>query len=116
MILSHLRPLLEHCACMVDLYGRAGCVQEAEAFINNMPIEPGPSVFKALLSASRVYGNKEIAERSAIRPVELCPNDSATYVVLANDFATEGNWNDATDIRKLMCDRGPRKKPGSSWT
>lgn len=107
-------PSLEHYACMVDLYGRAGFLQEAEAFIGNMPIKPGPSVFKALLSASMVYGNKEIADRSAKRLVELCPNDPATYVTLANVFATQGNWNDAAEIRKLMCDRGVKKKPGSS--
>lgn len=108
-------PSLEHYACMVDLYGRAGCLQEAETFIDKMPIKPGLSVFKALLSASMVYGNKEIAERSARRLVQLCPNDPATYVTLANVFATEGKWTDAAEIRKLMVDRGVKKKPGSSW-
>lgn len=108
-------PNTEHYACVVDLYGRAGCLQEAEAFINNMPIKPGPTVFKALLSAAQVHGNKEIAVQSARRLVELCPNDPATYIVLANVLATEGNWNDAANVRKLMCDRGVRKKPGSSW-
>lgn len=108
-------PNLEHYACVVDLYGRAGYLQEAEAFIDNMAIEPGPSVFKALLSACQVHGNKEIAVRCARRLVELCPGDPATYVVLANVLAHEGSWNDAAGVRKLMCDRQVRKKPGYSW-
>ncbi|KAL6967577.1 hypothetical protein U1Q18_033384 [Sarracenia purpurea var. burkii] len=57
-----LQPILEHCACVVDLSGRGGYLREAEAFICSMPIDPGPSVFKALvtckcLSSSWKYGN-----------------------------------------------------------
>lgn len=108
-------PKLEHYACVVDLYGRAGYIKEAEAFINSMPIEAGPSVYKALLSACQVHGNKEIAVRCARKLVELCPNDPAIYVLLANVLATEGSWNDAASVRKLMCNKGVRKEPGYSW-
>ncbi|CAK9854889.1 unnamed protein product, partial [Sphagnum jensenii] len=34
---------VEHCACMVDLLGRAGHLQEAEDFINTMSCEPNGS-------------------------------------------------------------------------
>ncbi|KAG8387895.1 hypothetical protein BUALT_Bualt02G0069000 [Buddleja alternifolia] len=106
---------LEHYACVVDLYGRAGLLHEAEAFINRMPIEEGPSVYKALLSACQVHGNREIAARCVQKLVDLCPNDPAIYVLLANVLATEGSWNDAARVRKLMCDKGVKKKPGHSW-
>ncbi|XP_057512265.1 pentatricopeptide repeat-containing protein At1g11290, chloroplastic-like isoform X2 [Actinidia eriantha] len=108
-------PKLEHYACVVDLYGRAGYLQEAEAFINSMPIDPGPSVFKALISACQVHGNTEIAVRSARKLVELFPNDPTTYVLLANVLANGGYWDNSAEVRKLMCNRGVRKKPGSSW-
>ncbi|KAL7201652.1 hypothetical protein ACSBR1_033368 [Camellia fascicularis] len=95
-----LQPLkLEHYACIVDLYGRAGYLHEAEAFINSMPIEPGPSVFKALLSACKVHGNTEIAVRSARKLVELCPSDPATYVLLASVLANEGYWDNAAETQ-----------------
>ncbi|CAI9774613.1 unnamed protein product [Fraxinus pennsylvanica] len=108
-------PKLEHYACVVDLYGRAGYIQEAEAFINSMPIKAGPSVYKVLLSACQVHGNKEIAVSCARKLVELCPNDPAIYVLLANVMATEGSWNDAASVRKLMCHKGVIKEPGYSW-
>ncbi|CAK9187873.1 unnamed protein product [Ilex paraguariensis] len=108
-------PKVEHYACVVDLYGRAGFLHEAEAFINSMPIDPGSSVFKALLSACQVHGNKEIARRAARKLVELSPNDPATYVLLSNVLATGGYWDDAAGVRKIMCDKGVRKKPGYSW-
>ncbi|KAH0661258.1 hypothetical protein KY284_026189 [Solanum tuberosum] len=108
-------PKLEHYACIVDLYARAGHLREAEDFINNMPIEPGPSVYKSLLNACQLHGNKGLAVFSAKKLVELCPNDPATYVLLANVLALEGNWKDAEGHRKLMLDRGLSKKPGYSW-
>ncbi|KAF9595545.1 hypothetical protein IFM89_000633 [Coptis chinensis] len=43
-------PKMEHYACIVDLLGRAGNLDEAERFISNMPMKPGSSVYKALLS------------------------------------------------------------------
>ncbi|KAJ4970580.1 hypothetical protein NE237_003679 [Protea cynaroides] len=108
-------PRVEHYACIVDILGRAGRLYEAENFVNNMVIQPGPSVYKALLSACQVHGNVDIAMRSAKKLLELWPNDHAAYVLLANILATGGYWEDATEIRKLMCERGVRKKPGCSW-
>ncbi|KAF8402951.1 hypothetical protein HHK36_011044 [Tetracentron sinense] len=108
-------PRTEHYACMVDLFGRAGYLHEAEAFVNSMPINPGPSVYKALLSACQVHGNMDIAIRSAKKLMDLYPNDPAAYVLLSNVLAIGGYWDDAAGVRKLMCDRGVRKKPGCSW-
>ena len=108
-------PQMEHYATIVDLFGRAGNLHEAEAFINSMPIEPGLSVYKAILSSCQVHGNKEIALRSVKKILELCPNDHATYVLLSNVLETGGYWDDASKVRKLMCDSGVRKTPGYGW-
>ncbi|ONI00156.1 hypothetical protein PRUPE_6G071000 [Prunus persica] len=108
-------PRMEHYATVVDLFGRAGNLHEAQAFVDSMPIEPGPSVYKALLSACKVHGNKEIALRSAKKLQELWPNDPATYILLSNVLVTGGCWDDAAGVRKLMYDRGIRKTPGHSW-
>ncbi|KAG8663022.1 pentatricopeptide repeat-containing protein At1g11290, chloroplastic [Manihot esculenta] len=106
---------VEHYASVVDIFGRAGYLNEAEAVINSMPIDPGPSVYKALLSACLVHGNREIAARSAKKLLQLWPNDPATYILLSNALTTGGCWDNAADVRKLMFDRGVRKKPGYSW-
>ncbi|GAA0150669.1 hypothetical protein LIER_09554 [Lithospermum erythrorhizon] len=112
---SLTRPKLEHYACVVDLYGRAGYLDIADSFINSMPIDPGPYVFKTLLSACQIHGNREIAERCARKLLELCPTDPASYVLLANVLSTEGNWHDAAEIRKVMMEKGATKQPGCSW-
>ncbi|KAF8010751.1 hypothetical protein BT93_J1407 [Corymbia citriodora subsp. variegata] len=108
-------PKLEHYATVVNLFGRAGHLEEAEAFIYGMPVKPGPSVYKALLSSCRIHGNKEIALRSAKKLLKLYPDDPATYVLLSNVLLTGCEWIDGAEIRALMCDRRVQKKPGSSW-
>ncbi|XP_057953115.1 pentatricopeptide repeat-containing protein At4g13650-like [Malania oleifera] len=108
-------PKVEHYACIVDLYGRAGCLHEAEAFINNMPIEPGPSVYKTLLSACRVHGNREIAVRSAKKLLNLYPDDPASYLLLSNVLAEGGSWDGVAWVRKIMHVSRVKKIPGFSW-
>ncbi|MCL7026860.1 hypothetical protein MKW94_024295 [Papaver nudicaule] len=112
---SSEHPSLEHYACMVDLFSRAGHLEEAESFIKSMPIVPGPSVYKALLSACRFHGNVDIAIRSAKSLLELCPNDPATYVMLSSILAQGGHWVDAADVRSLMRERAVENNPGCSW-
>uniref|UniRef100_A0A1D1Z767 Pentatricopeptide repeat-containing protein At1g11290 n=1 Tax=Anthurium amnicola TaxID=1678845 RepID=A0A1D1Z767_9ARAE len=107
-------PEMEHYSSMVDLLGRAGCLNEAEFLVNNMPIKPGPSIYRSLLSACHVHGDMEMATRVAERLLELCPDDSATYVLLSNVLANRYFWNASAIVRKHMVDRGVKKKPGWS--
>eukprot|EP01018_Ginkgo_biloba_P022118 Gb_05942 [translate_table: standard] len=110
-----IAPRMEHCACMVDLLGRAGHLDKAENFIYQMPFEPGAVVWRTLLAACRVYGNIELGKHAAGHVLELEPQDSGTYVLLSNIFASAGRWDDVTKVRKLMNDRGVKKEPGRSW-
>lgn len=106
---------MEHYACVVDLLGRAGYLNEAHIFVNSMPIKPGSSVYRALLGASKVHGNVEIAKYSAKCLFELSPNDSATHILLSNVFAADECWYNAAGIRNVMYGKSLRKKPAWSW-
>ncbi|KAJ0548944.1 putative tetratricopeptide-like helical domain superfamily [Helianthus annuus] len=113
---SSLEPLkAEHYACIVDLYARAGYLNEAEEFINGMPIEGGPEVYRALLSGCRLHENKEIGVRLARKFVGHFPDDPAAYVLLSYILATDGYRDDSCGVHNLMCGKGIRKKPGCSW-
>lgn len=46
---------------MVDLLGRAGCLEEAEEMINKMPVEPNACVWGALLGSCRIHDNMALA-------------------------------------------------------
>ncbi|XP_022148413.1 putative pentatricopeptide repeat-containing protein At3g23330 [Momordica charantia] len=108
-------PKLEHYATVVDLFGRAGNLHEAEAFIESITVEPGPSIYKSLLSACLIHGNKDIAIRTAKKILQLYPHDPATYIMLSNVLVRDGNWDDAARVRRLMSNRGVKKNPGFSW-
>eukprot|EP01018_Ginkgo_biloba_P016412 Gb_25554 [translate_table: standard] len=111
----HLTPKVEHYACMVDLLGRAGQLDEAHHFINSMPIEPGADVWGALLGACRVHDNMELGKLAAERLFELNTEKAGAYVVLSNIYAAAGRWDDALKVRKMMKERGVSKEPGCSW-
>lgn len=110
-----IRPGFDHCACMVDVLGRAGRLQEAEEFIERMPYKPSALVWKMLLSACRVHGDIERGKRSMEKIMALDPSDSAAYVLLSNLYASFGYWDSVMEVRQLMRDNGVKKEPGKSW-
>lgn len=110
-----ITPTIEHYGCMVDLLGRAGQVEEAEALIKTMPVQANTKIWGALLGACRSHGNIQVAERAAESSLQLDPNNAAVYVVLAHMYAAAGMWESGTKIRRLMEQRGISKEPGRSW-
>lgn len=105
---------IEHFACMVDLLGRAGKVDEAYNFVRQMPIEPNERVWGTLLSACRVHSNMEVGLVAADQLFRLVPEQSGYYVLLSNIYAKAGRWKDVTTIRSMMKSRGIKKMPGIS--
>eukprot|EP01018_Ginkgo_biloba_P021393 Gb_16101 [translate_table: standard] len=111
----HITPTMEHYGCMVDLLGRAGRLDEAQEFINKMPIKPDASVWGCLLGACRIHNNLELGERVAEHIFELDPTNSGPYVLLSNMYAAVGRWDDIEKVRNMMKDRKVVKTPGCSW-
>ncbi|KAL8499859.1 hypothetical protein ACS0TY_019746 [Phlomoides rotata] len=54
-------PRLEHYACMVDLLGRAGKIDEAYGIVQRMPIEADLFGWGALLGACRQHNCLDLA-------------------------------------------------------
>ncbi|XP_022733928.1 pentatricopeptide repeat-containing protein At1g26900, mitochondrial isoform X2 [Durio zibethinus] len=84
-------PKIEHYGCIIDLFGRAGLLEEAHNFIKRLPIKGDATAWRALLSACRVYGNVELGER--VKGVlagfdnEQHPTDS---ILLSSTYAIAG--------------------------
>ncbi|KAJ0590866.1 putative tetratricopeptide-like helical domain superfamily, DYW domain-containing protein [Helianthus annuus] len=110
-----IEPTLSHHACMVDLYGRAGKLQEAYNVIQNMPIEPDVIVWGSLLASSIVHKNMDLAKIAAEKLLLIEPDNSGAYSTLANLYSACGNWDDAADVRKLMKAKQVKKDQGLSW-
>ncbi|XP_019054868.1 PREDICTED: pentatricopeptide repeat-containing protein At2g13600 [Nelumbo nucifera] len=110
-----LVPSKDHYTCMVDLLGRAGFLDEAKQFIDNMPMQPDTVLWGSLLAACKVHGNIEMGKNVAEKLLELDPKNSGPYVLLSNMYAELGRWGDAMRVRKIMRQRGVVKQPGCSW-
>lgn len=106
---------MEHYACMVDLYGRAGRLCEAFDTIKSMPFTPDAGVWGTLLGACRIHGNVELAKLASTHLLELDPKNSGYYVLLSNVHAGAGEWSSVLKIRSLMKEKGVQKIPGYSW-
>ncbi|CAN6689762.1 unnamed protein product [Malus baccata var. baccata] len=108
-------PRQEHYACMIDLLGRAGKINEAMELVNSMPFQANASVWGALLGAARIHKNVELGERAAEMLLVLEPEKSGTHVLLANIYASASMWDNVAKMRKLMKDDRVKKEPGMSW-
>ncbi|KAK9265512.1 hypothetical protein L1049_021553 [Liquidambar formosana] len=112
----HIEPTIKHYGCMVDLLGRAGFVGEAYHLIRSMPVECNAIVWRTLLAACRLHGDVELGEQVRKHLLELEPDHSSDYVLLANMYASAGQWNKVVRVRKSMQNRRVQKpEPGNSF-
>ncbi|KAL0351964.1 UNVERIFIED_CONTAM: Pentatricopeptide repeat-containing protein [Sesamum calycinum] len=108
-------PEVEHYACMVDLLGRAGRLNEAMKLIKDMPMQPNPIVWVALLSGCRLHGNVELGEHAVDQLLAVNFENDGLYTLLSNLYASARRWKDVARIRLLMKHSGVKKRPGCSW-
>ncbi|XP_058082642.1 pentatricopeptide repeat-containing protein At4g21065-like [Magnolia sinica] len=107
-------PKIEHYGCMVDLFSRAGLVKRALEFVQDMPMEPNPVIWRTLISACRAHGELELSESITKQLIGAEPMHGSNYVLLSNIYASMHGWEKKSKIRYLMGERGIRKVPGCS--
>ncbi|GAB4859837.1 hypothetical protein Ancab_011317 [Ancistrocladus abbreviatus] len=109
-----ISPSIEHYGCLVDLYSRAGRLEEALIVVKNMQMRPNEVVLGSLLAACRNCGDISLAEMLMNYIGDLDPECDSNYVLLANMYAAAGSWEGSGNIRRKMKSGGIQKKPGIS--
>ncbi|KAK9735815.1 hypothetical protein RND81_04G230100 [Saponaria officinalis] len=110
-----ISPGVEHFTCMVDLFGRAGELDEIKNFIYENDLSHLSSVWKAFLSSCRVHKRFDLGKWVSEKLQKLEPLDAEHYVLLSNMCGTSDRWEESAKIRRLMQTKGVRKQPGQSW-
>lgn len=106
----------DHYACVVDLLGRAGKVEQAYELINVMPSGfDKVGAWSSLLGSCRIHQNIKIGETVAQNLLQLQPNVASHYVLLSNMYSSVGLWDKAMNVRRKMKEMGLKKEPGCSW-
>ena len=109
-----IEPKAEHYACLIDLLGRVGLIEDAYQLVRSMPMEPDEAGWGALLSACKMHGNVELGKCVGDKLLGLDPGDSGTYALLSSIYATRNRWDDVQRVRRLMREKGIKKTPGCS--
>ncbi|KAB2620212.1 pentatricopeptide repeat-containing protein [Pyrus ussuriensis x Pyrus communis] len=110
-----IEPLKEHYACMVDLLGRAGLIENAYNLVIDYVGVADAKIWGPLLGACKVHGNAELSEIAARHLFEIEQHDTGNYELLANTYAEANKWDDADRVKKMMTQRGMVEAPGCSW-
>ncbi|KAG8368968.1 hypothetical protein BUALT_Bualt15G0101400 [Buddleja alternifolia] len=111
-----IRPGVEHFACMVDLFGRAGHLKEMKDFVYENGIFYLREVWKAYLSSCWLHKNVEMTNWVSKKLVELeALEGDDPYVLISNTYSANHVWEEAAKVRGLMQKREVRKVPGQSW-
>ncbi|KAF8410058.1 hypothetical protein HHK36_002580 [Tetracentron sinense] len=109
-----LAPGLQHFACMVDLFGRAGLFNEAITFIKNMEVKPDSVVWAALLGACCIHKEIKLGECLAKQIFLSDYRHGGFYVLISNLYAATGRWDDVARMREMMRDTGGDGSSGIS--
>ncbi|KAL2525175.1 Pentatricopeptide repeat-containing protein [Abeliophyllum distichum] len=89
-----VRPTLKHYTCMVDLLGRSGRLDEAEAFALSMPIAPDGGLWGALLTACKMHNNTEMGIRIAKNAIEADPENDGYFIIISDLYYSVGMWEE----------------------
>ncbi|WVZ88798.1 hypothetical protein U9M48_035271 [Paspalum notatum var. saurae] len=108
-------PTPQHAACLVDLLGRAGRIEDAHNIVVKLSCEGNADVVGAFLGACKMRGDIELAKWAADRLLCLEPSEAANYLLMSNAFAAAGAWNELAKVRSVMRSRCGNKVPGCSW-
>ncbi|CAA6654284.1 unnamed protein product [Spirodela intermedia] len=98
-----ISPRAEHYACVVDMMGRAGRLDEALRFIEGLPEEPTAA------------GDSEMGAYAARHLLRALPECPAAYVLMANIYSAEERWEERARVVKRMKEVGAKKEPAVSW-
>uniref|UniRef100_M1C9D4 Pentatricopeptide repeat-containing protein n=2 Tax=Solanum tuberosum TaxID=4113 RepID=M1C9D4_SOLTU len=110
----NIRPTMEHYGCMMDMFGRAGELEEAYYIIRSMPIEPNSVILRSFISACKNHGHNPCAEEN-IREIllKIEPDLESNYVLASSLSYLFGYCSDANSLRLAMKEKGINKYPSS---
>ncbi|CAJ2639572.1 unnamed protein product [Trifolium pratense] len=109
-------PRVEHYSCLIALLGRAGRLHEAYEILQRNPeIRDDVELLSTLFSACRIHRNLDLGVEIAEKLIDKNPDDSSTYIILSNMYASFGKWDEVRIVRSKMKELGLKKNPGCSW-
>ena len=111
-----IKPTIQHYGCIIDLLARVGHLKEAEELIDIMPVKPDAILWRTLIWACNVHGDNARAKclMKHLGLQEMDADDSGSFILASNVYASEGKWCNKAEVRGLMKQKGLVKPAGCS--
>ncbi|XP_016456227.2 putative pentatricopeptide repeat-containing protein At5g52630 [Nicotiana tabacum] len=110
-----IKPVMDHYACLIDMFVRLGRIDEAFDFVKKMDFEPNEFIWSLLIAGCRSHGKSELGFYAAEQLLNLNPKNSEAYFLLLNMYLSTERWKDVSKVRKLMKDEKIGKLKDWSW-
>ncbi|XP_006306938.2 pentatricopeptide repeat-containing protein At1g04840 [Capsella rubella] len=110
-----IEPTLKHYVLVVDLLGRAGKLNEAHKFVDNMPINPDFTTWAALYRASKAHRSNRRTEIVSQNLLELDPELRGSYIFLDKTHLANGKYQDVEERRVPYQKTGKERSLGWSY-
>lgn len=98
----NLKPRRKHYACMVDILGRVGRLDEVVELLNQIPFEVDEIIWNSVLNSLSIHGNQELARRAADNLFGMQMRDATPYVIMSNIYSKAGLWEEAAKVKMMM--------------
>ncbi|CAK9170286.1 unnamed protein product [Ilex paraguariensis] len=110
-----VKPRAMHYACMIELLGREGLLDEAFALIRDAPFRPTVNMWAALLTACRINKNLVLGKFAAENIYGMEPEKLSNYVMLLNIYNSSGKLQEAAAVVQTLKRKGLRMLPACTW-
>ncbi|KAJ3688715.1 hypothetical protein LUZ61_017879 [Rhynchospora tenuis] len=111
----NVKPRAMHYACMVDLLGREGLLQDALNLIQDSPCGPTRNMLAAFLRACRAHENMELGLYAAERLCSMDPKKLSNYIVLLNLYLRDGRMQSAKKVMNTLTEQGLELSVPYTW-
>ncbi|PSR99971.1 Pentatricopeptide repeat-containing protein [Actinidia chinensis var. chinensis] len=110
-----IKPVMDHFACLIDMFVRLGRLDEAFDIIKTMDFEPNEFIWSMLVAGCRNQGNLELGFYAAEQLLKLNPKNPEICFLLLNLYLSAERWKDVSRVRKLMKEEKMGKIKDWSW-
>lgn len=110
-----IKPVMDHYMCLIDMFVRLGCIEEAFDFIKKMDFEPNEVIWSVFIAGCRRHGNMELGFYAAEQLLKLKPKDRESYAMLLDIFVSAGRWEDVAVVKNLMREEKLSETDDWSW-
>ena len=96
-----LERTIMHYNCMIDLFGRAGLLNDVVLLLHMMPFEPNDVTWITVLSASQKWSNVSLGRHAFEKLMRGGDRNTAALVTMANIYANAHMWDEVKEIEAM---------------